>query len=188
MENVGNYMWVNTDDYKLHVIHTASMKTVACVTLKNNTSKVIQLLHVPEWHVVLVLWDQAEIWCLHDEVNTFGVHFIGFLQLNTFNPIYNLCRVTLGSTTEVWATRKDKQVSILTETLSGCCESDVLNCVANNNSATACCNLITCLHLKTNSENSLVHVWITFDTGPHLMCWNGENKTQTHSVSLQSKG
>ena len=190
MENVGNYMWVNTDDYKLHVIHTASMMTVACVTLENKILEVRQLLHVPEWHMVLVLWELSEIWCLHDKIDSSGVHFIGSLQLNNHNPLYNLCKVTLDSTTEVWATRKDKEVIILTEALSGCCESTCLKCAAAHGKlATLNCNLIYCLHFSsTNSKNSLTHVWIAFSGSPQLVCWDGQNKNQVHSISLQCKG
>ena len=85
MESVGDCMWVSTDDHKLYIIHTADMKTVACVTLKNELLEVVQLLHIPEWHMVLVLWELSEIWCLHEDIDATGVHFIGSLQLNSNN-------------------------------------------------------------------------------------------------------
>ena len=188
MENVGNYMWVNTTDRKLHIIHTATMKTVACVTLKNSLLEVVQMLHVPEWHMVLVLWELPEIWCLHDEIDASGLHVIGSLQLKfQNNPIYNLCKVTLNTTTEVWATRKDKEIAVLTETSTGCIESNTLQCTINSNLPTINCNLISCLHFNTKCENSLIHVWITFEESPQLICWNAENKNQLHSVSLHCK-
>lgn len=189
MENVGNYMWVITNDNKLHIVHTASMKTVACVTLKNSMLEVLQLLHVPEWHMVLVLWELSEIWSIHDKPNESGLHVIGSLQLDKNIPISKLCKVALDSTTtEVWATKKDKQITVLTETPSGCCESTTLQCTANSKLATLHCNLISCLQFTTDSGNSLIHIWITFDDSPQLICWNGETKNQLHSVSLQHTG
>ena len=188
MESVGNYMWINTDDYKLHIVHTATMKTVACVTLKNSILEVVQLLHVPEWHMVLVLWELPEIWCLHDEVGTSGVHVIGSLQLNSNNPICKVCKVVLDSTTEVWATRKDNEITILTKTPSGCCEGDHLQCATKSKHATLQCSLISCLHFNNKSENSLIHVWVTFERSPQLICWNAETREQIHSISLQCKG
>ena len=191
MENVGNYMWVNTNDHRLHIVHTASMKTVACVTLKNSMLEVLQLLHVPEWHMVLVLWELSEIWCIHDESDTSGLYVIGSLQLDRNIPISKLCKVALDSTTtEVWATKKDKLITVLAETPSGCCESTTLQvqCTANGKHATLHCNLISCLQFSTDSGNSLIHVWISFDDSPQLICWNGETKNQLHSVSLQCTG
>ena len=188
MENVGNYMWMNTDDNKLHVVHTATMKTVAHVTLKNSLLEVVQLLHVPEWHMVLILWELSEIWCLYDEIDASGVHVIGSLQLHSHNPICKLCRATLNSTTEVWATRKDNEITILTEAPSGCCESDGLQCAAKSKHTTLQCNLITGLHFDNNSENFLIHVWVTFEGSPQLVCWNAETRKQIHSISLQCKG
>ena len=189
METVGNYMWVNTNDYKLHIIHTASMRTVACVSLKNSLLEVLQLLHVPEWHMVLVLWELSEIWCIHDEVDASGLHVIGSLQLDTRIPINNLCKVTLDSTTtEIWATRNDKQITILAGTPSGCCESNTLQCTANSKLATLHCNLISCLQFSTDSGNSIIHIWITFDKSAELICWSGEIKNQLHSVSLHCTG
>ena len=187
MENVGNYMWVKTNDYKLHVIHTASMKTVACVPLENSLLEVSHLLHVPEWHMVLVLWELPEIWCLHDEVDASGLHVIGTLQLESNNPMSNWCKVTLDSTTEVWCTRKDKQITILAETLlGGCCEKATLQCSTDCKLATP--DLISCLHFNTDSEDSLIHVWTTFDESSQLISWNGETKSQIQSVALQCTG
>ena len=71
--NVGHYMWVYTNDQKLYIIQTAAMKTIACVVLKNTILEVNQLLHVPEWHMILVLWELSEIWCLHDEIDASGL-------------------------------------------------------------------------------------------------------------------
>ena len=95
MANVGHYMWVYTNDQKLHIIQTAKMKTVACIVLKNTVLEVFQLLHVPEWHMVLVLWELSEIWCLHDEINASGLYQIGTLKLNTKNPVNSLCKVAM---------------------------------------------------------------------------------------------
>ena len=187
MENVGNYMWINTNDHKLHIVHTATMKTVACVTLNNSLLEVVQLLHVLEWHMVLVLWELPEIWCLHDEVDSSGVHVIGSLRLNFHNPIRKLCKVSFNSTTEVWATRKDNKITILTETPSGCCESNCLQCVVKSKHATLKCNLICCLYFN-NKSNSLIHVWVALEGSPQLICWNAETRKQIHSISLQSKG
>ena len=102
MANVGNYMWVCTVDHKLYVVHTAQMKTISCVILENSPLDVIQLLHVPEWHMVLILWELSEIWCLYDEVHILGVLLIGKLQLHKNNPISTLSKIHFLQATEVW--------------------------------------------------------------------------------------
>ena len=185
MTSVGHYMWVYTNDQNLHIIQTAKMKTIACVALNNFALEVLQLLHVSEWHMVLVLWGLSEIWCLYDEIGPSELYKIGTLQLkNVHNPIRNLCTVTFDNTTEVWATRNDKEIVILTQSPSGCCEKDVLVCTT----AAYSCHLITCLCFNTDNEKSLTHVWVSFDGSSQLVCWDGPNKTQLHTISLYLEG
>ena len=182
MTSVGHYMWVYTNDQNLHIIQTAKMKTITCVALTNSilVQEVLQLLHVPEWHMVLVLWELSEIWCIHDEIGPSGLYKIGTLLLNIHNPISSLCKVTFDNTTEVWATRKDKEIVILTQSPLGCCENNVLVCTA----AAHRCDLITSLCFNTDNEQSLTHVWVSFDGSSELVCWDGPNKTQLHTASL----
>lgn len=187
MTNVGNYMWTYTNDHKLYIIHTARMRTIACVSLNNTLLEVIQLLHVPEWHMVLILWELSEIWCFHDEITASGVYQIGTLQLNLKNPINDLCKVTYENTTEIWATRNDKEIVVLTQSSSGCCVSNVMVC-ATDRPATYNCHLITCLHFNTGNEKCLNHVWVSFDGSSQLVCWDAKSKTQLWMISLQCKG
>ena len=184
MTSVGDYMWVYMNDQNLHIIQTATMKTITCVTLTNSLLEVLQLLHVPEWHMVLVLWELSEIWCLHDKIGSSGLYKIGTLLLNVHNPISRLCKVTFDNTTEVWATRRDKEIVILMQSPSGCYENDVLVCTAVAHR----CHLITCLCFNTVDENSLTHVWVSFDESSQLVCWDAPNKTQLHTVSLYHEG
>ena len=186
MTSVGHYMWVYTNDQNLHIIQTAKMKTIACVVLQNSLS---EMLHVPEWHMVLVLWELSElseIWCFHDDIGPSGLYKIGSLQLDKQMPISSLCMVTFENTTEVWATRKNKEIVILEPSLSGCCEinDNVLVCTT----AAYSCHLITCLCFNTDNEKSLTHVWVSFDGSSQLVCWDGPNKTQLHTVSLNYEG
>ena len=207
MTSVGHYMWVYTNDQNLHIIQTAKMKTIACVVLQNSSPevsqmktivcdvlqnsspKVSQMLHVPEWHTVLVLWKQSEIWCLYDGIGPSGLYKIGTLQLkNVNNPISSLCTVTFENTTEVWATRKNKEILILEHSLSGCCEinSNVLVCNTGEFGGHDC-QLITCLYYA-DDEKRLTHVWVSFNESSQLVCWDGPNKSQEHTISLNCEG
>ena len=187
MTNVRHHMWIYTNDQNLYVIQTAKIKTIACVMLKNTIFEVTQLLHVPEWHLVLVLWELSEIWCLYDETNASGLYQMGTWKLSANSPISSLCTVTFESTTEVWATRKDKEIVVLSRSPSGCCESNIIVCCTNRRGAHNC-HLITCLQFNTDSGKSLTHVWVSFDGYPQLVCWDGPSKTQLHTISLQSEG
>lgn len=186
MTNVGHYMWVYTNDHKLHIIQTAKMKTVACVILENSILEVIELLHVPEWHMVLVLWELSEVWCLHDEVSESGLFQIDSFKSNKQSPINSLCKVTLGNTTEVWATRKDKEIVILTKSPSGCHEGNTLVCSTDKRAAYNC-HLITCLHFVDDNEK-FTHVWVSFSGCSQLVCWDGQSKIQLHKVSIHCEG
>ena len=182
MINVYNHMWVYTDDHKLHVIDTSNMNTIACVAMENSPLEVVQLLHVPEWHMVLVLWGRLEIWCLHDEADASGVHLVGSLQL-TFNiPIISLCRVNLKRTTEVWAIIKDKGIMVFAQLSSGRFNREILSIPGKsfNNY-----HLITCLNFSTATGKFVTHVWLSFDRVPNLVCWDGEEKSQLHTVLLK---
>ena len=180
MTNVYNHMWVSTKD-KLHVIETANnMKTVVCVALNNCTLEVLQLLHVPEWQMVLVLWELSEIWCIHDEVTASGVHLIGSLQLDHHIPVVRLCRVRVRGTTEVWATSKDKDIIVLFQSPSGCCQRFILNFTLYSS------HLITSLNFSTATQINVTHVWVSFDKVPKLVCWDGEEKSPLHTVLLKS--
>lgn len=198
MTNIGNYVWVSTNYYKhqtanafrrhivteLYIVQTDNLNTVACVTLKNAMLQVVQLLHVPEWQMVLVLWELSEIWCLHDNVDSSGVHQTGSLALDANNAVSNLCKVTLENTTEVWGTKKDKRIVVLVQSKSGLLESRNLVC----STAASDCNLITCLYFTTGKKEHLTHVWVSFNRSPQLVCWNAQNKTQLHMISLHCEG
>lgn len=185
MTSVGNYMWVCTRDQKLYVVHTSKMKTVACVVLRNTMLEVVQLLHVPEWHMVLVLWELSDIWCLHDKVGVDGLYQIGTLTFNSQNPLNNLCKVTFGNTTEVWATRKDKEIVVLTQSQTGCYEDNILVCSTDQRAAYSC-HLITCL--GTCNGKHPTYVWVSFEGCTQLVCWDAESKAQLHTVSLHCEG
>ena len=182
MINIYNHMWVSTKD-KLHIIETTSMKTVVCVALNNLTLEVLQLLHVPEWHMVLVLWELSEIWCIHDEITASGVHLIGSLRLDHYIPVVRLCRVRVRGTTEVWATSKDKEITVLVQSPSGCCERFILNFTDKSLYSS---HLITCLNFSTATQISVTHVWVSFNKVPKLVCWDGEEKSPLHTVLLKS--
>lgn len=182
MVNVHNHMWVSTKD-KLHVIDTANMKTSACVALENSSLEVVHMLHVPEWHTVLVLWELSEIWCLHNEVAASGVHLIGSLQLDHRIPVVRLCRVKVRGKTEVWATTEDKEILVLVQSPYGCSKQFILNMT---DKSLFSCHLITCLNFSTETEKHVTHVWVSFDRISKLMCWDGEEKSHLHTVSLRS--
>jgi len=175
-------MWVSTKD-KLHIIEAASMKTAACIALDNSTLEVLQLLHVPEWHMVLVLWELSELWCLYDNITTSGAYLIGCLQLKRHAPMVRLCRVRVKGVTEVWATTSDKEVKVFIQSPSGCFET--LN-IKYPNKYLYSSDLITCLNFSTATEISVTHVWISFEYKPTLACYDGEEKSVLHTVSLQS--
>ena len=193
-------MWVCTNDYKhhaanaprrhivndhkLYIIQTANLNTVAYVTLKNAMLQVVQLLHVPEWQMVLVLWELSEIWCLHDNINASGVYQTGSLGLDAYNTVSSLCKVTLENTTEVWGTKKDKKIVVLIQSKSGLLESRNLVC----STAAVDCHLITCLYFTTGKKQHLTHVWVSFDRSSQLVCWDAQNKTQLHTISLHCEG
>ena len=200
MTNVGDYIWVCTNDYKhhtantlrrhivndhkLYVVQTANLNTVACVILRNAMLQVVRLLHVPEWQMVLVLWELSEIWCLHDSIDASGVHQTGSLALDANNAISHLCKVTLENTTEIWGTREDKEIVIFVRSRSGLIESRNLVC----STAAIDCHLITCLHFTTGKKKHLTHVWVSFDRSSQLVCWDAQNKTQLHTISLHCEG
>ena len=190
MTSVGHYMWVYTNVKNLHIIQTAKMKTIACIVLENSLLEATQMLHVPEWRMVLVLWELSEIWCLHDEIDSSGLCKIaGTLQLNEQIPVSSLCKVTFENTTEIWVTRKDKEIVILEQSLSGCCESNsnFLSCTIDKHEGHDC-QLITCLNFNTDDEQSVTHVWVSFNESSHLVCWDGPKKAQVHTVSLNCEG
>lgn len=183
MTSVGHYMWIYTNVKNLHVIQTATLKTIACVDLKNSLLEVSQMLHVPEWHTVLVLWELSEIWCLHDEATASGLYKTGSLQLERQIPVCSLCKVTFGNTTEVWVTRKSQEIVIL-EYSSGCCEKNMVCSTHERHD----CQLITCLCFTTDNEISVTHVWVSFNESSKLVCWDGPNKIRLHTISLLCEG
>ena len=204
MTNVGDYMWVCTsdhkhhtagtlrhskiNDHKLYIIQAANLSTMACFTLRNAMQQVFQLLHVPEWQMVLVLWELSEIWCLHDEIDASGVYQTGSLALSANNTVSSLCKVTLENTTEVWGTRKDKKIVVLTQSQAGILESLSADLVCSTAASSSDCQLITCLHFTTDKGKRLTHVWVSFNGSSQLVCWNGQNKTQLHTISLHCEG
>lgn len=186
MANTANYMWVYTVDHKLYTIHTAKMKIICCIDLENSSLQMLQLLHVPEWHMVLVLWELSEIWCLHDEVDKSGVHVIGKLQMNRHNPISMLCKVDLQDTSEIWAASEDKEIAVLTQSPTGCSANRTLECLINVGDQS---RIFNCDQIKSFSvQKSITHVWVSFKGRSQLVCWEAESKSQLHLVSLHCKG
>ena len=183
MVSVTHYMWVCTVDHKLFIIHTATMRTVSCVVLENSSQQVLQLLHVPEWHTVLVLFESSEIWCLCDEVDKSGVNMTEKLLLH--NNISELCKVNYQQTTEVWGTMRDKKIVVLTQTPTGCLKHETLKCLVPNEGRSLNCNLISSL---SDTGGSQTHVWVSFEECSQLVCWIAESKIQLHLVSLHCKG
>ena len=180
MVNVNHYMWIYTEEQSLYIYHTPTMQNIALIQLRNNKSSLIEMVHVPQWNVVVALWNRSQLWCLHDQVSASGLHVVDTIELNSKNPIIHLCTVDLPHRTEVWATR-EKEIVIIKYSADGVsCESTLPYDTDIN---LQFCYFITCLHfISSKTGNNTVHVWVSFNRRPHLVCWDAESRVQINSI------
>lgn len=162
------------------------MQNVACIQLRNNKSFLVDMVHVPQWNMVIALWNRSQLWGMHDQITKSGLHVVDTIDLNSNNHIAQLCVVNLRQRTEVWATRGEKEVVILQDSPTGFCCERTLTCTIDKN--LLFCHFITCLHFS-NSEtgNCMIHVWVSFKGRPHLICWDAEKRVQIHSIFKKGK-
>ena len=187
MANISNYMWVSTLEQKLFIIHTPSMKTVTSVSLKNPDQRIIDLLHIVEWHAVLMMWTGSEIWYLQDCIDHGEVIVLDKQKLD--NPLFHWCQVILQDRVEVWGTQENGKVVVLNWSSVGQ-STNILS------PSTVNCNFqYTFEHITssymTMKENygldGLVQVWVSFRQDFRLMCWDATTRTPFYSVKLPSK-
>jgi len=184
MVNVGQYLWMYTADHKLYVVHIPTMQNVACFLLETKLS-VIEMLHVPEWQMVIVLWRNSQLWFIHDEVRD-SLHVVDMIKLDKQDPVVRLCIVHISERTEVWATKGNKKIIIFESSSDGFQDSDTLQCTVENTSLYS--YLIVCLcFTSTTSGNNTVHVWVSFNQRPHLVCWAADTRIQINQITI-SKG
>ena len=180
MVNVGQYMWIYTADHELNVVHISTMQNIACILLETNLS-VIEMLHVPEWQVVIVLWRKSQLWFIHDKIRD-GLHVMDVIK---HDPVIHMCVVNLSERTEVWATQGDRNIVIFESSSNGFQSSDSLHCTVENKSLFT--NLIVCLcFTSTISGNNMLHVWVSFHQLPHLVCWNAKQRIQINCIKTNT--
>lgn len=184
--NVNNYMWIYTEEKNLFIYHTSTMQNITCIPLRNNKSSLIEMVHVPQWNVVIVLWNRSQLWCIHDQVTTSGLHVVNTIEIDSKNPIVHICIVNLPQRTELWAAQGDKKITIIKYSATGVCCDSTLVCTIDK--ILLFCYFITCLHFTSSKTgNSIVHVWVSFNRRPHLVCWDAERRIQIHSIIKTSK-
>lgn len=156
------------------------MQNIALIQLRNNKSSLIEMVHVPQWNIVLALWNRSQLWCIHDQVSTSGLHVVDTIELNSKNPVIHLCIVDLPHKTEVWATREN-EIMIIKYSADGISCESTLPCNADKN--LHFCHFITCLHfVSSETGNNMVHIWVSFNRRPHLVCWDAESRVQINSI------
>jgi len=184
MLGVNNYMWITTLEHKLFVIHTPLMQTVACVPLANSDQHVLDLLHVAQWRVVMVMWSSAEIWYLNEEINPsgWGIHVLDKQKLD--GPLVSWCKVVLHDKDEVWATQ-GKNVVVLKWSRPGyhSCVSIQLG-VSDN----LVCDYITSTTVSENLFENQIQVWVSFKQSCRLICLSATARTPLYTVTLPKKG
>lgn len=188
MVSVGNYMWISTLEQKLFIIHTPSMKTViTSVSLKSAEQSVIDLLHVVEWHAVLVMWSGSEIWYLQDNIDHGEIVVLDKQKLDS--PLLHWCKVVLQSRIEVWGTLENGKVVILdwppmgqrTNILS----PSIVNCSYQYTFEYIASSYTTMK--RSDGLGGLVQVWVSFKQDFRLMCWNATTRTAFYSVKIPTK-
>jgi len=183
MMNVGQYMWIYTAEQKLYVVHMPTMQNISCFSLVSNKLSLIEMLHVPEWQAVVVLWRSSELWLVHDNVGD-GLHVVDIIKLDKRDPVVNMCVVNLSERTEVWATQGDKKIAIFTSSSNGFHIKDILQCTVENKSLFS--YLIVCLcFASTRSGDSIIHVWVSFNQRPHLVCWDAKKRIQINCIKIK---
>lgn len=187
MANIGNYMWVSTLEQKLFIIHTPTMKTVTSVSLKNPDQRVIDLLHIVEWHAVLMMWTGSEIWYLQDSIDRGEVIVLDKQKLDS--PLFHWCQVILQDRVEVWGTQENGKVVVLNWSSVGQ-STGILSLSTVNCNFQYTFEYITSSYM-TMKENygldGLVQVWVSFRQDFRLMCWDATTRTPFYSVKLPSK-
>ena len=186
MVSVGNYMWISTMEQKLFVIHIPSMKTIASVSLKNADQSVISLLHIVEWHAVLVMWTGSEIWYLQDNVGHGKIAVLDKQKLNS--PLLHWCEVVFPDRVEVWATQENGKVAILDWSSMGQ-HTHLLSL-----STISCNHRFISEHITTSYmagnhglDSSVQQVWVSFKQDLRLMCWDATTRTPFYSVKMPTK-
>ena len=156
------------------------MQNIALIQLRNNDSSLIEMVHVPQWNIVVALWNKSQLWCIHDQVSTSGLHVVDTIKVNSKNSIIHLCTVDLPHGTEVWATQ-EKEIVIIKYSNDGVSCESILPC--NADKKLQFCHYITCLHfISSKTGNNTVHVWVSFNRRPHLVCWDPETRVQINNI------
>lgn len=185
MISVGNYMWISTLEQKLFIIHTPSMKTVASVSLKNADQRVTDLLHIVEWHAVLVMWTGSEIWYLQDNIDHGKIIVVDKQKLDS--PLLHWCEVVFQDRIEVWGTQENGKIVVLdwSNQHTSILSPSVVNC-----SRQYTFDHITSSYMnmeRNDSLNGVVQVWISFKQDFRLMRWDATTRTPFFSVKIPAK-
>jgi len=144
------------------------------------------MVHIPQWNVVVVLWNRSQLWCIHDQVTTSGLHVVNTIEIDSKNPIVHMCMVKLPQRTELWATQGDKKITIIGHLATGISCDSTLACTIDR--CLLFCHFIICLHFNSSKTgNSMARVWVSFNRRPHLVCWDAETRSQIHSVIKTGK-
>ena len=186
MLGVNNYMWIATLEHKLFIIHAPLMQTVACVPLVNPDHHVLDLLHVAQWRVIMVMWSSAEIWYLNEELNpSGGVHVLDKQKLDGCGPLVSWCKVVLHDKDEVWATQGNNKVVAVKWFRPG-----YHSCVSIQSSASdsLVCDHITSTTVSENVFDKQIQIWVSFKQSCRLMCFNATSRNPLYSVQLPKKG
>lgn len=184
MVSVANYMWVTTLEQKLFVIHTPSMKTIATVSLRNASQSVTNLLHVVEWHAVLVMWSGSEIWYLQDGVDHGGIAVLDKQKLNS--PLLHWCEVVFPDRVEVWGTQENGKVVIL-DWSSMAQHTNLLSLSTVNFSHQFTFEHITSSYMEGDNGWDSSIAWVSFKQDNRLMCWDATTRTPFYSVKIPTK-
>ena len=182
MVNVGQYMWIYTAEQELHIIHKPTMQTISCFSLENDKLSLIEMLHVPEWQVVIMLWRNSQLWFVDDNVRD-GLRVLDVTKPDKHDSIIHMCAVNLLGRTEVWATQGDRKIVIFKSSSNHFQNKVALHCTVENKSLFG--YLIVCLSFtSTVSGDHLVHVWISFNQRPHLVCWDAKRRIQVNCIKV----
>ena len=183
MVYVNHYMWIYTAEQNLFIYHTPTMQNIACIQLKNNKLSLIEMVHVPQWNIVIVLWDKSQLWCIHDRVTKSGLHVVDTIELNSKDLVIHLCAVDLPQGTEVWATRGENEIAIIKHSANEVRCETILSC-----SEDLFCYFIICLCFNSHKTGSnTIHVWVSFNRRPHLVCWDAQSRVQINSIIKKGK-
>ena len=186
MVSVENYMWISTSEQKLFVVHTPSMKTVISVSLKNADQTVVNLLHVMEWHVVMVMWSGSAVWYLQDKFDDSKIRVLDKKKLES--PLLHCCKVILPGRVEVWGTQQNGKVVILDWSSMGQNTSTLSPPMVTNCNRQPDCEHITSSYTRRDDNlNGSVQVWVTFKQELRLGCWDAVTRSSFYSVKIASK-